>query len=158
MTTCTPQKRGYNVIGVARKGFYSEKSVETLREWSTDPEKLAKRNEAIRNSEHVRETLKRINSSPEHKAQVQRMLEQVHNDPRIQENVRGLAQKNIRDADWMAAHNQRIVERVSTDGEVVETYLSINSIPKPYSKWTVSRICKRELHELHCGFYWRFQD
>lgn len=157
MTSETRKRQGKSL---KQNAEFMEQARQFMKELHSNPESQRKLVESVKNSELVRQTLQRLNADPEHKQQVQQLLAQVHGDPRIQQIVKGLAQNNIRNEAWAAAHGQKAIVQLTPDSKYIAEYLSLGAIARAgvFSESSVKRICSRKLTEVHRGYRWMYKE
>lgn len=135
---------------------FMEKCRDFMKELHADPVRQQHLLDSIRNSEKVKERLRQMNASEEHKQQVRELLDMVHNDPRIQEHVKNMANDNRLDYNWRKLHKVKNVAQFEVTGEFVQIYRSLGEIEDTtdFNRGTVSKACKSG--KEYDGYLWKF--
>lgn len=121
----SPESRQRQSESLKKNTEFIENNREFLKKLHSDPVQQKALVESVLNSDKVKETLRKMNESDEHKAQVQRLLHQVHSDERIQKIVKGLAQENMKSDSWKAKHNCKEIAQLSLSGELIQVFPSL---------------------------------
>lgn len=158
--TLSPESRQKQSESLKRNTKFIETSRQFLKDLHSDPIQHQRIIDSVRNSSKAKENLKKLNASPEHKAQVQRLLQQVHNDPRIQEIVKNLAQSNITKNSWRQAHGVYKVVQLTLDNKLVKIWNSLSEAENSgFSRHFLTKICKKLSNtNEYKGFKWMYLE
>lgn len=157
--TMSEESRKLQSESLKKNTKFIENSRKFMIELHKDPDKHNKLIQAVKNSKKVKEQRAKWNASPEHRIQFQNLLEQVHNDPRIQDIVRNLAQSNIKKDSWRNSHSMRKVVQKDLNGNVIAVFDSLCEAARcGYSRDVVTAICKnKRKSNIYKGYIWEFE-
>ena len=120
--------------------------------------------DSVKSSQKVKDNLRKLNASPEHKKQVQELLRITHNDFRIQEHVKNMALANRLDLNWRKLHGVKNVAQYSLTKEFIKIYRSLGEVQKilattdfKIDRGGISDCCKGK-RKSYKGFIWQFVE
>ena len=143
---------------------FINKSRNFMKELHKDPIRKQHLIDSIKSSQKVKDNLKKLNQSEEHKKQVQELLKMIHNDPRIQEHVRGMAQVNRLNSEWRQSHGVKNVAQYDLDGNFLHIFRSLGEVQSTLStpSFKIDRsgiaACCNGKRDSYKGFIWEYVE
>lgn len=156
----TPESRRKQSESLNQNTEFIESSRQFMIRLHSDPEKQKALIQSILTSPRVHKTLQDMNSSEWHHKQVLGLLDQVHNDHRIQKIVKTQAERNAVSSSWRAKHNVKSVIAIDASSKApYRVYRSLSQAAEinGYSRDIITSICKHtRKSRVYCGYIWMY--